>query len=146
MFILFFQQVFQITLDETNGYFHKNMAARDRPGPSTQPCDITMKELFLFFTIITQLGHDQRDSLKDYWSRDEQYYTTFYSNVIVRHRFFHILRFLHFENNDDSPSQEDPENKRLWKIRKSFDILNNKFCEFYNPTEHLSVDEVIVLS
>jgi len=26
-----------------------------------------------------------------------------------------------------------------------FDLCNNKFCELYNPTEHLAVDEVIVL-
>ena len=35
----------------------------------------------------------------------------------------------------------------MWCIISScclFD-LNNKFCELYNPTEHLVVDEVIVL-
>ncbi|PNF31084.1 hypothetical protein B7P43_G16282 [Cryptotermes secundus] len=35
------------------------------------------------------MGHDQRDTLKDYWSRDEQYYTPFYHNTMVRDRFFH---------------------------------------------------------
>ena len=34
---------------------------------------------------------------------------------------------------------------RLCKIRNIFDILNNKFYELYNPTEHLAIDEVIVL-
>ena len=71
------------------------------------------------------MGHDQHHSLKDYWSREEQYSTPFYSNVMARDRFFHILRFLHFENNDD------PYCDRLWKIRKIFDTLNNKFCELY---------------
>jgi len=36
----------------------------------------------------------------------------------------------------------------MWCIISScclFD-LNNKFCELYNPTEHLVVDEVIVLN
>jgi hypothetical protein len=102
-----------------------------------------MEELFLFFAIIIQMGHDQRDSLKDYWSREEQYYTPFYSNVMVRDHFFHILRFLHFENNDP-PSREDPKYERLWIVSKIFHILNNKFCEFYNPTEHLAVNKVIV--
>ena len=27
------------------------------------------------------MGHDQRGSLKDYWSREVQYCTPFYSNV-----------------------------------------------------------------
>ena len=91
------------------------------------------------------MGHAERHSLKDYWSREEQYYTPFYSNVMARDRFFHILRFLHFENNDTPPNHDDPDYDRLWKIRKIFDILNNKFCELYNPTEQLAVDEVIVL-
>ena len=30
-------------------------------------------------------------------------------------------------------------------MRKIFDTLNNKFCELYNPTEQLVVDEVIML-
>jgi hypothetical protein len=90
------------------------------------------------------MSHDQRGSLKDYGSREEQYCTPFYSNVIPRDRFLHVLRFLHFENNEDPPNHDDPNYDRLWKIRKVFDTLNNKFCEMYNPTEHLAVDEVIV--
>jgi hypothetical protein len=31
------------------------------------------------------------------------------------------------------------------KNKKDWHILNNKFCEIYNPTKHLSVDEVVVL-
>ncbi|XP_023726519.1 piggyBac transposable element-derived protein 4 [Cryptotermes secundus] len=86
------------------------------------------------------MGHDQRDTLKD-----EQYYTPFYHNTMVRDRFFHILRFLHFENNEAPPNRDDPEYDRLWKIRKIFNNLNSKFCELYYPSEHLAVDEVIVL-
>ena len=85
------------------------------------------------------MGHYQHHSLKDYWPREEQYCTSFYPYIMAHDHFFHILRFLHFENNDN------PNYNRLWKIRKIFDTLNNKFCELYNPTEHLAVDEVIVL-
>jgi len=104
-----------------------------------------MDELYRFFAIIIQMGHDQRDYLKDYWSREEQYFTPFYSKTMVRDRFSHILRFLHFENNDNPPNRDDPHYDRLWKIRNIFDTLNNKFYELYNLTEHLAVDEVIVL-
>ena len=90
------------------------------------------------------MGHE-RHSLKDYWSRDKQYYTPFYSNVMARDRFFHILRYLHFENNGDPPNHDDPDYDRLWKIRRIFDTLNNKFCELYNLAEHLALDEVILL-
>jgi hypothetical protein len=54
------------------------------------------------------------------------------------------LRFLHFENNEAPPNRDDPDYDRLWKIRKIFDNLNNKFCELYSPSEHLAADAVIV--
>ena len=90
------------------------------------------------------MGHDQCHSLENYWSREEQYCTPFYSNVMARDCFFHILQFLHFKKNDNPPNHDDPDYDRLWKIQKVFDILNNKFYELYNPTEQLAVDEVIV--
>jgi len=39
-----------------------------------------------------------------------------YSNTMVRDRIFHILRFLHFENNDNPPNCDDTHYDRLWKI------------------------------
>ena len=145
IFILFFRQVFQIILTETNRYFHQYMSSRATGSTSTQPPDITIEEIYKFFGLMIQMGNDPRHILKDYWSREEQYCIPFYSNVMARDRFFHILRFLHFENNDDPPNHDDPDYDRLWKMRKIFDTLNNKFCELYYPTERLAVDEVIVL-
>ena len=145
IFILFFRQVFQIIRTETNRYFHQYMSSGTTGSNAAQPPNVTIKEVYTFFGLIIQMGLDQRHSLKDYWSREEQYCTQFYSNVMARDRFFHILRFLHFENNDHPPNHDDPDYDRLWKIRKIFDTLNSKFCELYNPTEHLAVDEVIVL-
>jgi hypothetical protein len=43
-----------------------------------------------------------------------------------------------------APDRNDPNYDRLWKIRKIVDALGNKFCDLYNPSEHLAVDEVIV--
>jgi len=100
IFILFFREVFQIILTETNRYFHQYMLSRPTGSTSAQPPDITIEEMYTFFGLVIQMGHDPRHSLKDYWSRDELYYTPFYSNVMARDRFFHILRFLHFENNE----------------------------------------------
>ena len=31
-----------------------------------------------------------------------------------------------------------------WKIRDLFEIIRMNFSKFYNPSEHLAVDEVIV--
>jgi hypothetical protein len=74
----------------------------------------------------------------DYWC------TSFYLNVIVHECFFHILRYLHFENNDSRPNCDDPDYDTVWKIKTLY-TLNNKFCEMYSTTERLAVNEVIVL-
>jgi hypothetical protein len=66
------------------------------------------------------MGHDRRDSLKDYWSRAEQYYTPFYHNTMVPESFFHILRSLHLENNEAPPNPDDTDYDGLWKIRTFF--------------------------
>ena len=38
----------------------------------------------------------------------------------------------------------DPGKEWLWKIKTAFDILNQAYVKFYNPSEDLAVDEVIV--
>ncbi|PSN35194.1 PiggyBac transposable element-derived protein 4, partial [Blattella germanica] len=62
-----------------------------------------------------------------------------------RARFLHILRVLHFSNNENAPDKNDPDDDRFWKMRNVFSYLNNQYFSVYNPTEHLAVDEVIVL-
>jgi hypothetical protein len=119
------------------------MASNKTGSTSTQSPDIAIGEIYTFFKIIIQTGQDQRGSLNDSWNTEEQHCTPFCSNVMARGLFFHILRFRHFEENDDDPPNRDYD--RLWKIRKIFNTLISKSCETYNPTEHLAVDEVIVL-
>jgi hypothetical protein len=104
LFMLFSRQIFQLLLEETNRYFHQYMTSKNTASISAQSPDITIGEIYTFFAIIIQMGHDEHSCLKDYWSREEQYRTPFYSNVMAHDRFFHILRFLHFEDNDNTPS------------------------------------------
>jgi hypothetical protein len=45
IFILFFRQIFQITLDDTNRYFHQYMASKYTASNSAQPPNITIEEI-----------------------------------------------------------------------------------------------------
>lgn len=83
-FTLFFEEVFPLLLLETNRYFHQHCETQDVAGPSAKAEDIKFEEIFKFLALIIQMGHDQRDRLKDYWSKDEQYYTPFYPNTATR--------------------------------------------------------------
>jgi hypothetical protein len=52
---------------------------------------------------------------------------------------------LHFTDNDNESDKNYENSDRLWKIRQVFDMLNVAYSKFYNPSEHLAIDEVIVL-
>ena len=64
--------------------------------------------------------------------------------MMNRDRYLHILRYLHFTDNRNEPDTTDENFDRLWKIRDLFEILNDTFSKFYNPSENLAIDEVIV--
>jgi len=57
-------------------------------------------------------------------------------------RYYHILCFLHFT--DNNKNRVDRTDDRLWKLRDLFEIIKTNFSIFYNPSEHLAIDEVIV--
>jgi hypothetical protein len=115
VFMLYFAHVITLLVEETNRYYHQYL--------------LTL----------------ERDSLADYWSMTEQFHTPFHSKTPKRDRFFHIIRFLHFSNNDTGIDKNDPHYDRLSKVRTVFDMLNDAYSKYYDPSEHLAVDEVIVL-
>ena len=96
----------------------------------------------IFVVLALQMGHELKDTLHDYWSKLRQLNNPFYGETMTQDKFLHILHFLHFADNSQRPDQGeyDP----LWKLRNVFDKLNEAYAKFYNPSEHLAVDEVIV--
>ena len=97
----------------------------------------------LVVAIIVQMRHDQRDMLKDYWSTLDQYFVVLYSNTETD-RLYHVLRFLHFIDNKNEHDKTD-KNSIDWKIRAVFDKLSDSYAKYYSLTDHLAVDEIIVL-
>ena len=73
-----------------------------------------------------------------------QFHTHFYSSTMKWDRYLSILNFLHFTDKNE-PDMMDENSNRLCKIRNLFEILNMTFSKFYSPSEHLTIDEVIVL-
>jgi hypothetical protein len=59
---------------------------------------------------------------------------------MVRAAYYHILRFLHFTDNNRNGA--DRTDDRLWKIRGLFEILRTNVSKFCNPSEYLAADEV----
>ena len=62
---------------------------------------------------------------------------------MTRDRFLHILCFLHFADNSQRPDESE-EYDRVWILRTVFDKVNKAYALFYNPSEHLVVDNINV--
>src|SRR5215510_9810950 len=139
--MLFFTEIFHLLVKQTNVYYQQHL---DRQaGPNRRLSDITLPDMTTFTALALQMGHDLKYTLHDYWSRHRQVYSLFYGETMTRDRFLHILRFLHFADNSQRPNKRE-ECDRLWKIRTVFDKLKDSYAKFYNPSEHLAVDEIIV--
>jgi hypothetical protein len=93
LFMLFFRQILKLLLEEKNRYFHQYTTSENTASTSAQSPDITIGEIYTFFEIVIQMGHDERSCLKDYWFREEQKRTPFYSSVMARDRFFPHSKF-----------------------------------------------------
>jgi len=102
--------------------------------------------MYLFLSIIVQMGHDQRDALKSYSSTVIQVFTPFYRNTMKHDRLFHILRFPHFSDNRNEPDKTDENYNRLWKMGTIFGKFSDSYAKHYSQTEHLTVEVVILLS
>jgi hypothetical protein len=127
-----------LLLEGTNSYLHQDPASRDRPSTSAMQ-DVKMEEFHHFLALTIWKGCDQRDSIRDYWSRDEKQTTPFPPQTIVHDHSLHILKYLHFAVNENLLNKHSPNCDRLWKLRKVSDILNLKFPEVYWPAEHINM-------
>jgi hypothetical protein len=85
--------------------------------------------------------------VKYYLSTLEQFFTSYYSNTMNCDPilFFHILGFLHFIGNTNQPDMNDNNYERLWKISSLIYQPSDAYSKFYNPSEDLAVNEIIML-
>jgi hypothetical protein len=138
---MYFTEIFHLLVEQTNMYYQQHLDRR--AGPSRQLPDTALPDMMSFVALVLQMGHDLEDTLHDYWTTLGQLHNPFYGEPMTRDRFLHILRVLHFADNSQRP-HEGEEYDRLWKIRTVFEKLNGAYAKFYNPSEHVTVDEVIV--
>ena len=96
--------------------------------------------MFVFLALTLQMGHTIQGRLEDYWTKSDQLCCPFYRQTMALFKFYHILRILHFTDNNRTVDSHD----RPWKIRDLFEILRTNFAKFYSPSKHLVVDKVTV--
>ena len=103
---------------------------------------VTIPEMKKFIGTLLLMGIVYKPDLHLYWSTDIHYSTPAFSKIMKRDRFYLILKFLHFNNNETV----DPENPdRLHKVRPLIELLRERFRKVYSLGKNLSVDESLVL-
>jgi hypothetical protein len=126
--MLFCFERIQLLVEETNRYYHHNLGTLD-DGRSPLP-NVSIQEMCVYLDIIVKMRHNQRDTLKGYWSTLEQHFMAFYGNTMKRDRFYHIHRFLYFSDNNNEPEKTDENYDWLWKMRPIFDRHNNLYAKY----------------
>ena len=97
------------------------------------------KEMKQFLGLTFVMGIIQKPNMQIYWSHDPLYGTPIFKQVMKRDRYLLILKFLHFNNNDNMPAPTEPNPDRLFKIRPLVDHLFEKFQEAYTVRKSVTV-------
>ena len=131
-----------LLVEETNRY--ASQFFEDHPDQSSTnyfkdwvPCNQSRIKAYL--GLIIHMGLSQFPRLEYHWSKTSLYSCNLCPNVMTKKEFFLIHRFLHFADNR-SANLED----KLYKLRRFFYLLTQRYRRYYVPNRHLTVDERIV--
>ena len=94
-------------------------------------------EIWVFLGIVVLMG---LTCIEDYWSKNPLLGVGPVKESMTLNRFRAIWRYLHCEDNSTISDPEDV----LCKIRRVISTLSTKFLEAYNPSQELSIDEMMV--
>ena len=108
--------------------------------------DVTVIEMKKFIGMILLMGIIYKPSIPMYWSTTDIFHTPVFSKIMTRTRFQLLLKFLHFNDNQDpnyDPNSDDRD--RLHKLRPLIELIRQRCKNVFYPGRNLSVDESLVL-
>lgn len=100
--------------------------------------DVTVQEMCIFFTLLTQMRLDIRGTVEKYIGAllNTSVHTVLHGNLMKCNPFFHLFKFLFLNNNVNIPYQ----------FGSNCDILVNEVAEIYSKSDNIPVDKVILQS
>lgn len=146
------QQFVQNIVVETNRYADTWIQQNDdylRRHPRSRVHDwikqgkTAVEEIYAFLAVTINMGLNRKPTLYGYWSNRPSQAQPWFTDHFSRDRYTLLLKFLHFNDNANMPDPQDPQFK-IYKILPVLLDLNRKFLRFYNPGEHISIDESMV--
>jgi hypothetical protein len=123
---------------ETNRYYQQFLDNSD-DGPST-PWGDRSGNVCVFLALTLQMGHTVQGRLEDYWTKMEPLCYQFYGQTMVRARYYHILRFLHFTEWSWHGGWQTIENTRLiWNSKDKLLKILQPFRTFGCRRSHCEI-------
>ena len=97
-------------------------------------------ELWVFLGIVLEMGIHRLPEITDYWSKDPLLGVQSVSNVMSLKRFQSLWRYLHCEDNTSITDAR----KVTSKLKTVLETLKANYFMRYNPSQELSVDEMMI--
>ncbi|TEA28281.1 hypothetical protein DBR06_SOUSAS3310071, partial [Sousa chinensis] len=101
---------------------------------------ITNSDRKMFLGLIILMGQIRKSHWKEYWSTDPLLETPIFPKIMTRRRFEHIMKFLHFNDNSETPLPAD----RISNVKPILDYFLPKFQSIYIPKQELSLGEAMI--
>ena len=144
----FSDDICQFIAEQTNLYAQQQIGIKSNQGKIKRRSreqdwvPTNKEEIKLLFALLLLQGIIQKPTLGHYFSRNRLVATPVFFEIMTEKRFFLLLKFLHFSDNEAYDGQTPP---KLYKIQPVFDHLVRKFSEAYIPADKLSIDESLLL-
>lgn len=92
---------------ETNWYYQQYLHYLHNT-PSRVP-DVAESEIYIYLAAVTQIRHSTWQPVRQFNSYFPSFIAKLYDTILI-----HILRFLHFPNNDNAPGNNEQTMTYLW--------------------------------
>ncbi|XP_062613738.1 piggyBac transposable element-derived protein 4-like [Saccostrea cucullata] len=141
--------VMDIMVQETNKYAADFLASLQGQNLKRQSRfrkwnDVSQDDMMRFLAIIIGMRLVQLQDIQDYWSKDELLETPGLRKILPKNKFLLMLSLLHVCNNDNNIPRGQDGHDPIFKIRRIFDHLKQKFADVYSPGENVAIDEGMV--
>lgn len=101
--------------------------------------DVTVPELYIFFTITMLMTRNKHLRIEEHWSTDPLLFAPIFGNLMSRNRYCTILGLMHFSNQTVSLTHSC-----LNKIEPVLNHAKEKYKGLMTPYKNLCIDESIV--
>jgi hypothetical protein len=144
--MMFPVKLFDIIASQTNKYAEDVKDTRDfRPKSRFRRWSETNgSEIKAFIGLRIAMGMCHKPNLDDYWGDWWCTQTPGFSRVMSKNRFRLLSSFLHFVDNEDRLTEDDPNYDPMFKVRPVLNEVLPAWERCFVPGKHLSIDESMV--